>query len=128
MSLVWLWTRRARPWSRSVSSTARLSFFFRKHPDGKFRHRPDVHLSASPECWLTPVLPLGVERVVGLSDGRDLQILDVASGVHWPHRRISVNRTAGPWSALLLPASADQPCAAWPADDLDSRRCTLGRY
>ena len=82
---------------------------FRKHPDGKFRHRPDVHLSASPQCWLTPVLPLGVERVVGLSDGRDLQILDVASGVHWPHRRISVNRTAGPWSALLLPANADQP-------------------
>ncbi len=82
---------------------------FRKHPDGSFRHRPDVHLTAAPQCWLTPVLPLGVERLVGLSDGRDLQIIDVASGVHWQDRPISVSRSTGPWSGLLLPADRDRP-------------------
>ena len=56
---------------------------FRKHPNGSYRHRPDVHFSVSPQSWLTPVLPLGVERLVGLSDGRDLQIIDAASGILW---------------------------------------------
>jgi hypothetical protein len=82
---------------------------FRKHPDGSYRHRPDVHFSLSPRSWLTPVLPLGVERLVGLSDGRDLQIVDAASGSLRQHRRISVSSSAGPWSALLLPALSQLP-------------------
>ncbi|HEX3450133.1 MAG TPA: hypothetical protein VHS97_17900, partial [Isosphaeraceae bacterium] len=84
---------------------------FRKHPDGSYRHRPDVHFSVSPQSWLTPVLRLGVERLVGLSDGRDLHIIDAASGILWQRRRISVSAPLAPWSALLLPADSPR---AWP--------------
>ena len=75
---------------------------FRKHPDGSYRHRPDVHFSVSPQSWLTPVLPLGVERLVGLSDGRDLHIIDAASGIFWQRRRISASapRARGPPSCF----------------------------
>ena len=79
---------------------------FRKHPDGSFRLRPDVHFSVAPQSWVTAVLPLGVERLVGLSDGRDLWIIDAASGMIWLGGPLSLEAWAAPSTAFLLPADS----------------------
>ena len=99
---------------------------FRKHPNGSYRHRPDVHFSVSPQSWLTPVLPLGVERLVGLSDGRDLQIIDAASAILWQRRRISMSAIR-PVVGPLAPGGFAGRSAAQPAHDLDPRRAALDR-
>ena len=86
---------------------------FRKHPDGSFRLRPDVHFSVAPQSWVTAVLPLGVERLVGLSDGRDLWIIDAASGMLWLGGPLSLEAWAPPSTALrCFPRSSPQRLAA----------------
>jgi hypothetical protein len=87
---------------------------FRKQPDGTFRPSPGVRFPAMAASWLTPVLPWGVERLVGLADGQDLLIVDVASGVLWERRRIVAEGSPVPAAALLLPAgSPRRPRARW---------------
>jgi len=75
----------------------------RKHPDGSFRGRPETHILATQDGWLTPVLPWSFERLVGCFDGHDLLIVDAASGVLWQRRRIAANGSSPPVTALLLP-------------------------
>jgi hypothetical protein len=87
---------------------------FRKHPDGTFRPSPEVRFSAMADSWLTPILPWGVERLVGLADGQDLLVFDVASGVLWQRRRIAADGSPTPAAALLLPAgSPSRPPERW---------------
>ena len=43
----------------------------RKAPDGSYRSQPGDRDSAVAGGWLTPILPMGVERLVGFSDGQD---------------------------------------------------------
>ena len=63
------------------SGAWRVLSCFRRVPDGSFRRRPDVHFSTSTDFWLTPILPWGMERLVGLGEGRELLIVDASSGM-----------------------------------------------
>jgi tetratricopeptide (TPR) repeat protein len=99
-----------------------------RRPDGSFRLRPDTyyptyqggacrhppaHTSTSgsdtratqPQaCWLTPVLPWGVERLVGMCRGDELLIIDASSGLTWGGFSIP-NHDAGPATTALLIAT-----------------------
>ena len=77
---------------------------FSKRPDGSYRSRPDIQISAAHERWLTPILPLGVERLFGLFEGEDLAVFDAASGMVRERRRIDQDGPA--WAATALLVSA----------------------
>ncbi len=78
--------------------------FFSKRPDGSYRSRPDIELQSTEEAWLTPILPMGVERLVGVLAGEDLVVFDAASGMIRERRRIGEDHTAWPAAAFLLSA------------------------
>jgi tetratricopeptide (TPR) repeat protein len=83
---------------------------FRKLPDGTFRSRAEARIATSPDCWLTPILPWGVERLVGFFDGQDLVIVDAASGMLWQRRQICADDGVAPRGAILVPvSSSDRP-------------------
>ena len=47
-------------------------------------------------AWLTPILPMGVERLVGVGDGSGLMVFDVASGLPRQRLRIADDNGARP--------------------------------
>ncbi len=81
----------------------RFSCFWRR-PDGSFRTRPEIALGAADRHWLTPILPMGVERLVGVSAGSGLLVFDAASGLPRQRLRIAEDQSAPPAAGLLLAA------------------------
>ena len=74
-----------------------------RRPDGAhFRALPDDHIPSLAESWLTPVLPWGGEKLVGLIDGQDLLLVDAVSGMHWGRMPIARDVDSRPAAALLL--------------------------
>jgi hypothetical protein len=55
--------------------------------------------------WLTPILPWGVERLVGIGDGRELVIIDAASGLHWARLPLGRHRIRATAACLLAAGS-----------------------
>ena len=89
-----------------------------RNPDGSFRSRPDDHIPSLSRSWLTPVLPRGLERLIGLGDGNDLIFVDAASGMHWGRLTIGDDPSDPPTTALLIPMgtakiSATDPLAVF---------------
>ncbi len=100
-----------------------------KRPDGSFRLRPETHFprpaadararssgfepfAGSPhECWLTPVLPWGVERLIGICQGHELLIVDASSGLTWGSLSIPECEAGVPTTALLL--AIGSPKRSW---------------
>jgi tetratricopeptide (TPR) repeat protein len=76
---------------------------FRRMDDGSFRRRPDVHFSTGTDFWLTPILPWGTQRLVGLGEGRELLVVDAASGMIRQRATIAGETWALPATAILLP-------------------------
>jgi hypothetical protein len=89
--------------SMSADRTSSLACF-RRHPDGSFRRHPETHIVPGPHGWLTPILPWGVERLVGFSDGHELLVIDAASGMLWQRVAITALAVGPPSTALLLSA------------------------
>jgi hypothetical protein len=75
---------------------------YAKHPDGSYRDRPVMQLPLSHRSWLTPILSIGGERLVGFFDGRHLQIIDAAAGMCWPEGPEWTDEAVSPTPALLL--------------------------
>ena len=89
---------------------------FRRMPDGSFRRRPDVHFSAGTDFWLTPILPWGTERLVGLGEGARLLVVDAASGMVRQRATIAGETWAPPATAILLPGGSSTSPSEKPAD------------
>jgi tetratricopeptide (TPR) repeat protein len=87
---------------RQAGSGTGMSCSFRQ-PDGSFQSRPDDHIPSLATSWLTPILPRGVERLVGLGDGCDMMFVDAASGMHWGRLTIGHDLSDHPATALLFP-------------------------
>jgi tetratricopeptide (TPR) repeat protein len=84
----------------------RLCCFWRS-PDGSYRSRPEIALGSAQRHWLTPILSVGVERLVGVSAGNGLFIFDAASGLPREERlRIADDESAPPAAGILLAAGA----------------------
>jgi tetratricopeptide (TPR) repeat protein len=110
---------------------------FGRIPDGMFRRRPDVYFSGSSDFWLTPILPWGTEQLVGVGEGRELRIVDGASGMVWQAATIAGDTGALPATAvLLLPGPSTHASGSrlvilthdgprWVVCDLDGNRRTL---
>ena len=95
-----------------------------RRPDGSFRIRPETHLpplsdeeypsgfdAAAPRAsggWLTPVLTWGVERLVGVGRGQELQIIDASSGLSWGSVSIPRDDAGPPTTALLIDMGSGQ--------------------
>jgi tetratricopeptide (TPR) repeat protein len=77
-----------------------------KSADGSFRSRPGCFFPVRSRSWLTPILPWGMEWLVGMGDGDELVIVDAGSGLRW--RRLTTKYAAQepPRTALLLPIDA----------------------
>ena len=108
---------------------------FRKHPDGSFRCRAEVPVSAAPDCWLTTILRCGAERVVGFFDGKLLWIVEAVSGMVWRQRQICEDASLAPRAAILLPIGSPSRMmvvthdgALWYAVDADDRRLPPTSY
>lgn len=84
---------------------------FRRIADGSFRRRPDVHFSTGTDFWLTPVLPWGTQRLVGLGEGRELLVVDAASGMIRQRTTIAAETSARPVTAVLLPGGSSTSSA-----------------
>jgi hypothetical protein len=85
-----------------------------RRPDGSFRTRPGSDFPGLLGGWLTPVLPWGVDWLVGLGNGHDLLIVEAVSGTHWGmvHLFPAVEEEEPPATAILLPlASTHSPVA-----------------
>jgi tetratricopeptide (TPR) repeat protein len=82
-----------------------------KQPDGTLRARADDHIPTLSARWLTPVLPQGVDRLVGLGDGSDMMFVDAASGMHCGRLTIG-NKWDHPASAILFPVGCSSGTAA----------------
>jgi tetratricopeptide (TPR) repeat protein len=76
-----------------------------RRPNGSFRSRPDDRLATDSQGWLTPILPWGVDWLVGVGDGHRLSILDAVSGTHRGRLTIAYSVEDPPATALLLPAA-----------------------
>jgi tetratricopeptide (TPR) repeat protein len=98
---------------RQAGSGTGMSCCFRR-PDGSFRSRPDDHIPTLSTSWLTPILPRGVERLVGLADGSDMMFVDAASGTHWGRLTIGGDGSDHPTTALLFPVGSLNKIAASP--------------
>jgi tetratricopeptide (TPR) repeat protein len=72
-------------------------------PDGSFRSRPTDRVAAKAQSWLTPIVPWGVEHVLGVGDGRDLVIVDASFGMHWGRLSLASDTADPTRTALLLP-------------------------
>ena len=81
-------------------------YCWRRAPDGSFRRRLDGHFSTSTDCWLTPILPWRMERLVGLGDGCELLIVDASTGAVCHHVPIAGDLSAPPTTGILLPAGS----------------------
>jgi tetratricopeptide (TPR) repeat protein len=90
-----------------------MSYAYR-NPDGSFRSRPDDHIPSLSESWLTPIVPRGVERLVGLADGADLMLVDASSGMHWGRLTIADDPRDPPTAAILIPADVAAGAATNP--------------
>ncbi len=88
---------------RQTEHSAILSCSLRR-PDGTFRTGPDGHFPAILASWLTPILPRGLDWLVGLGHGRDLLIVDAASWMPWSSLSIAPAVGEPPTTALLIPA------------------------
>ena len=75
---------------------------FGRTPDGMLRRRPDVYFSRSSDFWLTPILPWGIEQLVGVGEGRELRIIDGSCGMVWQEITIAGETSALPAAAILL--------------------------
>ncbi len=84
---------------------------FRRLADGSFRRRPDVHFSTGTDFWLTPILPWGSQRLVGLGEGRDLLVVDASSGMIRQRATIAGETWELPATAILLPAGSSTSSA-----------------
>ena len=75
---------------------------FSKRPDGRYLARPGIPLDATERAWLTPILSMGVERLVGVGGGAVVTVYDVASGL--PLFVVHVARVDGaePWAGHLI--------------------------
>ena len=113
---------------------------FGRTPDGMFRRRPDVYFSRSSDFWLTPILPWGMEQLVGVGEGRELRIIDGSSGMVWQEVTIAGETSALPAAAILLltgpGANASESRLVvlthdgprWVVCDLDGTRRTLTSF
>jgi tetratricopeptide (TPR) repeat protein len=79
-----------------------------RHPDGSFRSRADDRLPPAELLWLTPIVPRGVEYLVGVGDGHCMRIVDAASGMHRKHLAIAPDALDPAVTGLLLPTAPDQ--------------------
>ncbi len=77
---------------------------FRRRPDGSYRWQPEIGIDAAKKHWLTPMLRMGVERLVGVSDGRGLIVFDAASGLARERLRVADDESVAPWAGVLLVA------------------------
>jgi tetratricopeptide (TPR) repeat protein len=75
---------------------------FSKRPDGSYLPRPEIPLGGSERTWLTPILPMGIERLVGVGKGALLFVVDVASGLPRKRLRIAGDLGARPVAGHLL--------------------------
>ena len=80
-------------------------------PDGSYRSRLKVELAAPARNWLTPILTMGGERLLGVSDGDGLLVLDTASGLHRGRLRL-LDAQAGSHAAGVLLAAGPRSKAA----------------
>jgi tetratricopeptide (TPR) repeat protein len=87
---------------------------FSKRPDGSYLSRPEIPLGGAERTWLTPILPMGVERIVGVGKGPLLFVVDVASGLPRKRLRISADHGAGPLAGHLLPIGPGKTRSASP--------------
>ncbi|HZW29872.1 MAG TPA: hypothetical protein VFF52_04140, partial [Isosphaeraceae bacterium] len=74
-----------------------------RRPDGSFRPRPESQFPGMRQGWLTPVLPWGVDWLVGLGDGHELRLVEAVSGMHWGVVHLFPAAEEPPAAALLLP-------------------------
>ncbi len=79
---------------------------FGRRPDGSYRSRPEIAIRGGQRHWLTPILPMGVERLLGASDGSELVVFDSASGLARERLRISHDESTMPSAGVLLAAGA----------------------
>ncbi len=79
----------------------KLCCFWRR-PDGSFRSRPEITLGSADRHWLTPILVLGADRLVGVSAGTSLFVFDAASGLPRQRLRIADEESDPPAAGLLL--------------------------
>jgi hypothetical protein len=77
---------------------------FRRRPDGAYRLKTEIGIDAAKKHWLTPILRMGVERLVGVSDGRGLIIFDAESGLAQERLRVADPGSPAPWAGVLLVA------------------------
>ncbi len=75
---------------------------FGRIPDGRFRRRPEVYFSRRSDFWLTTIVPWGMEQLVGVGEGRELRIIDGASGMVWQEVTIAGETQEQPATAILL--------------------------
>jgi hypothetical protein len=87
---------------REESGLTVLSRAVRRPGGAHFRALPDDHIPSLAQSWLTPVLPWGGEKLVGLIDGQDLLLVDAVSGMHWGRMPIARDADSRPAAALLL--------------------------
>jgi tetratricopeptide (TPR) repeat protein len=73
-------------------------------PDGSYRARPEIAIGSGQSRWLTPILPMGAERLLGISDGSGLIVVDAASGLARERLRIADDETCVPRAGVLLAA------------------------
>jgi tetratricopeptide (TPR) repeat protein len=88
---------------------------FSKRPDGNYLARPEISLDPTELIWLTPILPIGVQRLVGVGDGTSVTVCDVASGLPLQRLRLSGVGAARPGAGHLL---AVGPRATFSARDV----------
>ena len=99
---------------------------FRRRPDGSYRWQPEIGIDAGKKHWLTPILRMGVERVLGVSDGRGLIVFDAASGLARERLRVADGESAAPWAGVLLVAGERQQAIDQPCDSAHARFDALG--
>jgi tetratricopeptide (TPR) repeat protein len=74
-----------------------------KGPDGTFRACVEHHIGSPSLTWLTPIVPHGTERLVGVGGGSDLLIIDACSGIQRDRLALAHRTSAHTRIALLLP-------------------------
>ncbi len=77
-----------------------------KRPDGSYRSRPEIDLDAADHerYWLTPILPMGAQRLLGVGYGRILVVFDTASGLALRYLKIADKECDPPLAGILIAA------------------------
>jgi hypothetical protein len=75
---------------------------FSKRPDGSYVTCLEIPLAGAERSWLTPIMLKGVERLVGVSDGTDLFVFDVAAGLPRQRLRVALDPGIRPRAGFLI--------------------------